>query len=238
VRRLALLATAAVATAGLAAAAPANAAVGKTCNKLRGTTSLKTSAIKVVEVKVNDKRLKGRRAYGCVLPRGKVFKVAERGRPKSGPNEDANQVQYDLLQNAGRYLAIDRSQGDGTAQTGAEQHAVMDLRTGKNRRYYSGAWGDFACEGQDFRFSRTTPPVQRVVLSTSGAFAVHYTDTSGAPEPCFPNDGQALLRGFPRSGSPVQLDLAPRADIPADSLSITGSSVTWTNAGQQKSQEL
>jgi hypothetical protein len=233
-RALALAATAAVALT--AAPATANAATAKRCDQLRGTTKVKTARIKVVEVRVNDRRFKGKRALGCALPRGRVHRIAQEGEDKTGA---VNQTNYTLGAHAGRYVAVDRSWGDGIALAATENSTVMSLVTGKRRRFYSGEFSENACEGTSelHSTSRNTPPVQRLVLAASGAFAVHYANTQ-APESCYPNDGQALLRGFPVAGPPVQLDLAPIPDLPAASLGIRGSTVSWTNAGERRSRDL
>ena len=239
-RRLALLVAAAVAVAATAVAAPASAAVAERCDQLRGKTKIKTAKIRVVEIRARDGRLKGKRAYGCVRPRGKVHKIAEDGVPLRGRLAgNVNQIDYRLGRSAGRFLEVERSEGDGIALEQSEQKAVMDLRTGRNRRFYKGGFAESRCGGQDAQsFSRSTPPVDRVVLSASGAFAVLYADRFDAPEGCFPFDGQALLRGFPPSGSPVRLDLAPEADIPPGSVTVAGTTVTWTNAGRQREADL
>jgi len=58
---LRILAMAAAVAVGLVAAAPAGAATAQRCDRLRGTVKLNDGKIKVVERKVNDRRLKGRR---------------------------------------------------------------------------------------------------------------------------------------------------------------------------------
>ena len=236
-RRLARLAPVALATAAFGAV-PAEARVAERCDDLRGATKVETDQIKVVQVRVRDRRLRGKRAYGCVLPRGRVFRIGVSGNPKRGRLADHTQVSYDLGAHAGRFLVVERAYGDGLAQEQSRRAVVMDLRTGRNRRFYEGGSG-YGCAGHEEQsYSRRTPPVDRVVLGRSGAFAVLYADRYDQPAECFPHKGSALLRGFPPSGPPVQLDLAPADAIPPGSLAVSGSTVTWTNAGSPRSEEL
>jgi hypothetical protein len=230
-----LLAVASVA-AGLAAAAPAGAAAQR-CNELRGTTKVDDGRIKVVEKKVNDRRLKGRRAFGCSLPRGRVYTVGERGTPKNRPG-DPNSVFYELGQRAGRQLEVRRTFGDGIAQIQSIRASVMDLSDGSNRTFFRGEFGESLCAGTEGTSSSDTPPVRRLVLEPAGGFAVLYGNTRPEDDDCFPTDGRALLVGFGASGSRVTLDFAPLADIAPESVAIAGGTVSWTNAGQPRSEDI
>jgi hypothetical protein len=80
--------------------------------------------------------------------------------------------------------------------------------------------------------------VARLVLHRSGSFAVLYANPDPEKNACSPNDGRALLVGFGNQGARVTLDLAPIADIPADSVTVDGSTFSWTNAGQPRSEVL
>lgn len=233
IRRLTLLAL--LATGALAAAAPAQAAKPQRCNTLQGTVKLRTSTIKVVERKVNDRKLLGFRLFGCALPRGRVFRIGERGVPKRRVG-DPNSVGYQLGEHAGTLLRIQRSFGDGIAQIQTIGESVVDLYDGTNRRFFTGDYGESVCAGTEGVASDSTPPVARVVLDPGGTFAVLYANTDPEDEDCYPNDGRALLVGFPANGGRVTLDLAPIGDLPADSITIGGGLFRWTNAGQPRTE--
>jgi len=231
------LAALAAVAAVLLAAAPAQAAGPQRCHQLRGALKLQTRTIKVVERRVNDRRLKGGRLLGCVLPRGRVFTVGERGTPKRRVG-DPNSVDYSLGRFAGTFVRVERSFGDGIAQIKDIRESIMDLSDGSNRRFFAGAYGENVCQGDEGVWSRRTPPVARLVLRASGAFAVLYANHDPEYDDCFPKDGHALLAGFPARGGRVTLDLAPIAELPADSIAIQGDVVSWTSAGQPRSETL
>lgn len=164
-----------------------------------------------------------------------MFTVGESGTPKRRVG-DPNSVGYSLGVFAGPYLQVGRSFGDGIAQIQDVDERVMDLGDGSSRRFFDGAFGESMCAGEEGLASDSTPPVSRVVLRAGGAFAVLYANPDPGAYDCYPNDGRALLVGFPASGGRVTLDLAPIADIPADSITVGDDLFSWTNAGQRRTE--
>lgn len=228
-------ATAALLALGTGAApAPAQAAAGPRCNQLTGTVRIRTAKIKVVAREVKDHRLAGSRLYGCALPRGKVFVVGERGTP--GDNLYYNSTYSQFGVHAGTYLVVHRSLGDGAAQTTEQSSVVMNLRDGSERSFYEGISGEGGCGNDEGSSSRSTPPVNRLVLRANGLLAVLYAARADAPPECYPNDGQAVLTGLLENGERLTLDLAPVADIPAESVSIVGTDFRWTRAGTARTE--
>ena len=214
---------------------PATSAVAapQRCDELQGKVKVRTAKIKVVEQRVDDRRLDGRRLLGCTLPRGRVFTVAQAGTPK---RSDINVVSYELGAKAGRFLEVRRFYGDGIAQIQDSERSVLNLADGRRRRFYEGAWGESICGGTEGETSQSTPPVARVVLRPNGYFAVLYSSPEGREE-CFPNEGRSLLLGFPTGQARITLDLAPVADLPPESVRISGTTFHWTTAGEARSDD-
>ena len=215
-------------------AAPAVAAPQR-CDELRGKVKVKTAKIKVVERRVDDRRVDGRRVLGCALPRGRVVRVAEAGSPNPR-RSDYNVVSYEFGAKAGRFLEVRRFYGDGIAQIQDSERSILNLADGRRRRFYQGAWGESLCGGTEGETSQSTPPVARVVLRPNGYFAVLYSSPEGREE-CFPNEGRSLLLGFPTGQDRITLDLAPVADLPPESVRISGTTFHWTTAGEARSDD-
>ena len=241
---VALGATAVVAPAP----SPAAKKVPKTCDKLTGKVVLQTGETKIVKRRDRDvpRRVRrgvtkggfvGKRFYGCALPDGEVHRLGskgttylyERGRRRGKVRRAGIHGTSDMafFNPAGTFVlshsedVITGGPSAGTYLSGL----VQDLATGDRYPYWD---NDSANPNTEF----VNEPPSRVVLSEEGRLAAVFDDDL--------ND-QRSVRGFGTSGTQEVLDTVPaerREDIPLDSLGLTGSAVTWTNAGQARSAQL
>jgi hypothetical protein len=248
-RRRTTIAAAAVCAAAVAVApAPAPAAVAKTCDKLTGTKVVTTPQIKIVRRNVREipKRIRpnvsrggfiGRAFYGCSLPQGNVRRIGsggttylyERRNRRGGVRRISiySRSSESFSSPTGTYVLQESSDGvfggpgAGTYNTGL----VRNLATGERYAY----WAFDPYDQGDF--SPVAPMAFK--LTEQGVLAGIFDAQEGATA--------RTVRAFSAAGRQTILDSVPpeRAnDIPADSLGLTGTTVTWTNAGQAKSADV
>ena len=230
------------------APSPAAKKVPKSCDKLTGPIVIQTPQAKIVKRRYRDvpRRVRrgvtkdgfvGKRFYGCALPDGKVHKLGSKGttylyerdgRPgkvrRAGIYGTSDMTFFSPV---GTFVLSHSQDGiaggpsAGTYLSGL----VQDLATGDRYPYWD---NDSANPNTEF----VNEPPSKVILSEQGRLAAIFDDDL--------ND-QRSVRGFGASGSQQVLDTVPtdrREEIPLDSLDLTGTTVTWTNAGQPRSAEL
>jgi hypothetical protein len=229
-RILAAIAAIAIAIAATAAIPAAATAAPRTCSALTGGTRLvNTASLKVVRIRSHDRRVKGSRVFGCVKPNGRVRLLGVSGIVDTFMFTDQTTTVGSV---AGTYLTLARS-FDTEAGPGPDYRTVVNLRSGRARRYYAGIISNCGID--------PTPPVAREILGKDGRLVAIYAapaDPGAAGCPGYRNAGQAQIRGLRPDGQLQTLELAPVADIPVDSLTLDGADAGWTRAGRRQTARI
>jgi hypothetical protein len=209
------------AAALLALAVPASAA---TCATVKGKLVVRDAQAKIVKQHVHTKseaggtEFVGWRYVGCARPRGKTHTLGTSGinylyadGRRRGVFSGASS-KFSKLK--GTYVYERVQYASNTAQ--GREGVVHDVASGKHYGVY--ADGDFG-DGPG-------PPLSWR-LDAGGIFAGIYEQAD-----------QHLVRAFTAARGAQDLDTAPAADIPASSLTLTDSTVGWTNAGRPETADV
>jgi hypothetical protein len=193
----------------LVAPGTAQAARSK-CQRLKGKDLAPAQTVKLVARANADD---GTDLIGCVLPRGKVRTVS------SSQDLYTTRYGYTLRQVAGRIVLVSSSYSSQYASS--EGTRVVDLRSG---RAYSIAYTCQQIAGDDCGDQTVAPAVfvtklGRAVAAVSGP-------------------GGMTIATFDPFGRRRDLDSAPAADLPPDSLRLAGVTAYWTHAGQPRSADI
>jgi hypothetical protein len=129
---------------------------------------------------------------------------------------------YAIRQVAGPFVLLDSSYG---SQYGTDRSTVVsDLRTG--RSYVVAALCFRTGEG----------PCSDQQAEVSAAFVNAHGQSAAAIVPY--GTGTTIIAGFSSHGERQDLDAGPSSEIPATSLALTGSTVTWTHSGTTRGATL
>ena len=220
-RLLAVLGIAAVCSA---VAVPAHAAQRSACQRLSGVDRAPDRNVKLVKRPSRERPLAdGSRAselVGCLLPRGRIFTIATR---KGVENDLAEEFGFRVRQVAGRVVLLDTFGTEGGYGSLTET-MVWNLGTGGS---YTIAR---RCFGKDVPCSAEYDDALRALVTRDGravAMLAHWTANTSS--------GTHLVASYTSAGTPRLLDAGPPADLPAPSLALTGSTASWTHAGQPRS---
>ena len=182
------------------------------CQRLRGNDRAPARLVKLVKRR-NDEN--GSDLLGCVLPRGRVYKVAY---SESG---DSYGRSYRLRQVADAIVLVDTSFGNQYASE--KVTLVRSLRSG---RHYEIA---LACSPL---FTGSCPG------NTSAAAAFVNTRGQAAAAIVAEAGGTVSIVGFSPRGDRTQLDSGPADQLPPSSLRLAGDVVMWTHSGAPRSATL
>jgi hypothetical protein len=183
---------------------------GTTCNRLRGTDLAPDRRVKLVRRPNNDS---GTDLVGCVLPRGRVRKLAETA------DQGTTTYDYTVTQIAGSIVLLASSY---SSQYASDQSvSVFDLGTGRRYRiaYSCDRLGPEPCGGQN-----TTAAVALVNARGQAAAAIIGQGTE-----------VTTIAAFSSRGERQDLDFGPSTDLPAASLALTDNTVSWTHSGEPRS---
>lgn len=207
------------------------------CDNVRGHRVLQTSRIKVVTQSFhtisrrNRGQVVGKRYLACALPRGSVFRLARSSADYLYPGSTHGPALVSagvvLRHTAGPFLEVQQREGDLAGNYSRDVRRVFDVRSGHSYVYSKSEQGEGA--------TANPAAAQRVLLNKLGQLAgVAFNDSSSTVPDTDPQAGYAEVVAFNSQGQRKILDSAPRAQIPAASLHLHGSTVTWTNAGQAR----
>ena len=193
-------------------ALPCSASASRSdCQRLKGHDLARARSIKLVEQGPPATR----RLLSCSLPHGRVRPLASKLLGGFDYEE-----RYTLGPIAGAYLALTESSGDRYAS--GFSTSVVDLRTGRRRPLASSA---------DDAVGLTEPgsEARSVFVTAGGRAAASVLDRAG---------GDVRIVALGRRGGLVRLDAAPPASLPADSLALDGSRLTWLHDGLERGATL
>jgi hypothetical protein len=194
------------------AAADRSLAAGRSCAKLTGHRLKSGSRIKVVVKTSEEKGV----AYACLVPNGRVRKVAA-----VSSEEDEVNLPITLTQVSGNWIALRMSSGLGLV-AGFVDRAV-NVATGRSFGLWSTTIGP-GVAGE--------PPqklVASVKLNSFGQVALAISEEDQPP--VSPKLANTLIYGVEPTGERRLLDSGTSAQIPTGSLSLSGHKVQWQNAG-------
>jgi hypothetical protein len=209
-RRVSVAAVLAVLAPVVVTGVGAHEAKRSMCQRMSGRDLAPSRIVKLVK-KANEGG--GTDLVGCVLPAGSRFTIASSG-------ELATQSKrYRLRQVAGRIVLVRGLYGSQYGQS--ENVLVADVRTGRNYRvaFYDSPLGSPTDYGE-------TAPAAFV---TKGGRAV--AALLGV-------DGTVTIATFDPSGNQTDLDSGPLAQIPWASLTLDGTTATWTHGGAARSVDI
>ena len=187
------------------------------CQRLRGADLAPARNIKLVEhANIYD----GKNLLGCVLPRGALRKVTY------SVSSDSASVDYEVRRLVGPVVLLETSDTDPLG--GTSQVSVYHLRTGVEYTIAS-ACVEYGAPGEECPNPPTEDHLDATVLDRQGRSAIAATSGDGTSR---------SIASFSSTGVRSVLDSGTPAEIPASSLKLTGSTVTWTHAGQPRSAEL
>jgi hypothetical protein len=210
-----LMLGAVLAAAAVAAALPMTASARpSTCQRLKGRDLAPARSVKLVRHR-NDEA--GTDLLGCVLPRGRVRTVAY------SSDEETTTEGYRIRQVAGAIVLLastyDSQYGSGRSLS------VYNIATGRAyviANVCSGL-GDPSC-GDPLK---------------AGAAAAFINKRGQAGAALVPTGGDPVtIVGFSSRGQRRDLDSGPAAELPAASLQLKGSTVSWTHSGQARTATL
>jgi hypothetical protein len=192
----------------VAIAAPAEGKRPSACQRLKGKDLAPAPKVKLVRRR-NDES--GTDLRGCVLPRGRVRLVA------ASADHYTSFDEYQVLQVAGAVVLIGTTYGD--QYVGVRSTSVFDIRSGRDY----GIANHCSRMGVDCGLPSTTAAAAFVNRRAQAAAAV----VSWAGD-------TTTIAGFSSRGERTDFDSGPSADIPAASLELHGSTVSWTHSGEQR----
>ncbi len=209
-----MLALALLSLSGVATPAQGANPLRESCAQLRGKRLKSKGRIKVIQQGNEAKAI----AYVCLLPRGRVWKA---GTAFSSPPGTGYTVDVEAV--AGNWIALSFNNTLGIAGTAVDK--LVNAATGKSFTYFKALYGP----GEP---SEEVPRVQRTLLSAGGQLALYVlVERGGTPL-------RAEVVGFTPNGARRVLDAAPPAQIPAASLTLSGATVGWTDAGEARTATL
>ena len=200
------------------AAANRSLAAGRSCAKLTGHRLKSGSKIKVV-VKSNEEEGV---AYECLVPNGRVRKVAT-----VISQEDDGNLSITLTQVSGNWIALRTVSGFGVAAQIVDR--AINVATGRS----FGLWSTVVGPGVVGE-----PPqklVSSVKLNNFGQVALAISEEEPAVSTKPPI---TLIYGVEPTGERRLLDSGTGAQIPTGSLSLSGHTVRWQNAGSVRTATL
>jgi hypothetical protein len=201
------------------AAADRSLAAGRSCAKLTGHRLKTGSKIKAV-VKSNEEEGV---AYACLAPNGRVRKVAA-----VSSQEDDGNLSIALTQVSGNWIALRTFSGFGVAAQYVDR--AINVATGRS----FGIWSTVVGPGV-----AGEPPqklVSSVKLNGSGQVALAISEED---EPAVSTKlANTLIYGVEPTGERRLLDSGTSAQIPPGSLSLSGHTVQWQNAGSVRTATL
>lgn len=202
------------------------------CAALTGPRVVETKRARVVTRRVHERpagpgvERVGRRFLGCARPDGIVHPLGDAGRayhydPSVMPSRLGliSVTRRSVSAASGRFVIV-----RARSQPGFAEGRVVDLATGSGYPVYGGT-------GSEPQELSTVPPVAWA-LSPLGLFAGIYPDLA--------DDGTRAhsVRAFTERGAQKLLARAAEPDIPIESLSLTGRTVGWTEAGLARTAEV
>jgi hypothetical protein len=199
--------------AGAQGSAEQAARQGKKCKSLRGRDLAPARSVKLVKRKTAD----GNDLLGCVLPHGRVHKVA------SYEDLFTTVYSYRVRQVARAFVLLDESY---SSQYGASSStSVFNLRTGK---YYVIA-SDCATIG-------SPGPCNPSDATAPAAFINRRGQAAAAISKAFAN--LTTIAAFSSKGVRRELDSGPPSQLPAASLRLSGNTISWMHSGAARSAPL
>jgi hypothetical protein len=192
----------------LCAAVPAGAAQashtprGSACQRLAAHNRDASPDRRLVLVTRGDSE--SGRIYGCVLPRGKVRRLASWD---DGLGRDS----YFVVATAGTWVLVANAYGDQYGNV-SRSLARIDVRSGR-----SVTLTGFGCSTSFGQSCATGTDFGRAVVARNGAGALELTDLA---------DGRRSLQAFDSIGRLARLD-----DAPVQALAVRGQEVVWTREG-------
>jgi hypothetical protein len=193
----------------LPAAAPAAHHKKPACKRLKAKHDL-APAPKVKLVRRHGQLI------GCVLPKGKLRYLADRY------EDDVSSSDYSIREVEGAIVLLDTS---FDSQYGSnDKTKVFNIRAARSYTVASRCSEilDGFCPADQ---ENTYAPRAFVNRAGQAAAAI----TSG---------NTTTIAGFSPTGSRVDFDSGPDTEVPASSLSLTGSTIHWTHHGEDRSAEL
>jgi hypothetical protein len=209
----------AIAAAALTAA-PALADAGhhgtarSSCKHLRGTDRAPDPGVKLVRQRNADG---GTDLVGCKLPRGRLRTLATSTSNANGGDG------YTIAQVAGPFVLLGTSSDSQYGYSRGFQ--VVDIRTGRGYPIATdcGRLGGESCSSRP----------------NETALAAFVNDHGQAVAAIVPSGSQTTtIAGFSKEGQRQDLDSGPSADLPPASLALSGTTATWTHAGEPRSATL
>ena len=185
----------------------------KTCRSLRGRDLAPARRVRLVRRKTAD----GTDLLGCVLPRGRVHRIA------SSQDLFTTVYGYELRQVAGAIALVAYSYGSQYGESSST--SVWNLRTGRSYAIatHCSMLGD--------------PGTCRPGDATAVAAFINRRGQAAAA--IVPYMAQiTTIAGFSSRGARSNLDSGPSAELPASSLRLAGSTATWTHSGAERSANL
>jgi hypothetical protein len=201
------------------AAADRSLAAGRSCAKLTGDRLKTSSKIKVV-VKRNEEEGV---AYACIPPNGRVRKLAT----VSSAEADGN-LSITLTQISGNWIALRTFSGFGVAAQYVDR--AINVATGRS----FGLWSTVVGPGV------AGEPPQKLVASVKlNSFGQVALAISEKDEPAVSTKlANTLIYAVEPTGERRLLDSGTSAQIPTGSLSLSGHTVQWQNAGSARTATL
>jgi hypothetical protein len=190
-------------------------APARSCAKLTGHRLKTGTKVKVV-VKRNEAE---GIAYACLPPNGRVRKAGQ----ASSETEDGN-FSISIAAASGNWVALDLFNGVGIAAT--EAGKAFNAATGKSFGYWSSVLGPGGLE------EAPTKSVRRAQINSFGQLAL------AASEEKQGTTTNTLIYGVAAAGERRLLDSGPSTQIPTGSLSLSGQTVQWLNAGAVRTATL
>jgi hypothetical protein len=217
-RRIAVALAFAVFMPTAGAVTPAGAAKHSTCDRLKGSDLAPARTVKLVKRRNADD---GTDLLGCVLPRGRVRKIA------SSEDYYTTTYTYDLLQVAGPFALV--SSAYNSQYAFSQGTYVADVRNGRS---YSVASQCFEITGSPCNGAPATAPV--VVITKLGRAVAAIAGWPGGPTA----PRSVTIATFDPAGVRRDLDVGSDADIPPASLALRGTIASWTHAGVARTADI
>jgi hypothetical protein len=198
------------------------------CDTVKGKQVLRTGALRIVKIPSHQfdagTEFVGSLYLGCALPAGSVHQLGIAGTTYLYDNGHRVGIYGAETQTftkpAGDYVLHENTSGSNSFTYASGD--VLDLASGVSSDFM------YYLDDQSGEPQAGTVPTSdplSTVLSSTGAFAgVFDTDA-----------GEHLVMALTPLGARRDLDTAAAASIPASSLAVAGSTVSWTNTGAPKS---
>jgi hypothetical protein len=183
------------------------------CSRLRGKDLAPAGNVKLVRRRNQDN---GTDLLGCELPRGRVRTLA------SSSRFDTTTETYTIAQVSGAIVLLASSYDSQYAS--GRGTSVFDIRTGKQYPIASSCYqlGVGQCSGQN-----ATAAAAMINARAQAAAAIVRAGTQ-----------ITTIAVFSSRGKRQDLDFGPSIEVPASSLALKGSTVSWTHSGEPRSATL